>query len=161
MGGGGGGWGGGVLFFLYIYIENFKNLLDRNYWNDFSIGRNAHLVTLYQDCSSRHDSSKNMTVRGLGLFSLCIFIENFKNLLVRNHWTNFNITWQGWSFDDPRARDKRSIWVKYPYVLSKYSIIFKNLGIDTQLIWQSTQLFPNSRVKIKVSRPEKHMITIL
>ena len=28
-------------------------------------------------------------------------------------------------------------------------------------IWYSTQLFPNSRVKIKVSRPEKHMITIL
>ena len=43
-----------------------------------------------------------------------------------------------------RARDKGSIHVKYPYVLSKYSIIFKNLGIDTQLIfWQSTQLFPN------------------
>ena len=33
-----------------------------------------------------------------------------------------------------RARDKGSIQVKYPYVLSKYSIIFKNLGIDTQLI---------------------------
>ena len=60
-----------------------------------------------------------------------------------------------------RERDKGSIWVKYPYVLSKYSIIFKDLGIDTQLIWQSTQLFPNSRVKIKVSRPEKHMISIL
>ena len=60
-----------------------------------------------------------------------------------------------------RAHDKVSIWLKYLYVLSKYSIIFKNLGIDTQLIWKSTQLFPNSRVKIKVSRPEKLMITIL
>ena len=60
-----------------------------------------------------------------------------------------------------RARDKGSIRVKYPYVLSKYSIIFKNLGIDTQLIWQSTQLFPNSSVKIKVSRPEKYVRTIL
>ena len=63
--------------------------------------------------------------------------------------------------DLSRARDKGSIRVNYPYVLSQYSIIFKNLGIDTQLIWQSTQLFPNSRVKIKVSRPEKHKITIL
>ena len=26
------------------------------------------------------------------LFSLYIYIENFKNLLVRNHWTNFNIS---------------------------------------------------------------------
>ena len=59
-----------------------------------------------------------------------------------------------------RAGDKRGIRVKYPYALSKYSIIFKNLGIDTQLTWQSTQLLPNSRVKIKVSRPEKDMITI-
>ena len=62
-----------------------------------------------------------------------------------------------------RARDKGSyiIQVKYPYVLSIYSIIFKNLGIDTQLISQSTQLFPMSGVKIKVSRPGKHMIAIL
>ena len=35
---------------------------------------------------------------------------------------------------DSRARDKGSIRVKYPYVLSKYSIVLKNLGIDTQLI---------------------------
>ena len=32
-----------------------------------------------------------------------------------------------------RARDKGSVGVKYPYVLSKYSIIFNYLGIDTQL----------------------------
>ena len=54
-----------------------------------------------------------------------------------------------------RARDKRSIRVKYPNVLSKYSVIFENLGIDTQLIWQSTQLFPNSRVKIKSFKARK------
>ena len=61
------------------------------------------------------------------------------------------------NFQSPfRARDKGSIQVKYPQVLSKHSIIFKNLGIATQLI-----LFPNSRVKIKVSRSEEHMITIL
>ena len=63
--------------------------------------------------------------------------------------------------DISRARDKRGIQVKYPSVLSKYSIIFKNLGIETKLIWQSIQLFPNSRVEIKVLRPEKHTITIL
>ena len=52
-------WGEGKsLFSLYIYTENFKNLLVRNHWNDVNkIGRNIPLVTLYEDCSSRHDSS--------------------------------------------------------------------------------------------------------
>ena len=36
---------------------------------------------------------KNMAARGRGLFSLYmyIYIENLKNLLVRNHWTDFHI----------------------------------------------------------------------
>ena len=41
---------------------------------------------------------------GRGLFSLYIFIENFKNLLVRNHWTDFHIILQKCSFDDPPPR---------------------------------------------------------
>ena len=36
---------------------------------------------LYQDCSSHLDSSKNMAARGQGLFSLYIYIENFKIFL--------------------------------------------------------------------------------
>ena len=66
--------------------------------------RNVPLVILYQDCSSHLDSSKNMAARGHGLFSLYIYIENFKNLLVRNHWTNFNIILQKCSFGDPLPR---------------------------------------------------------
>ena len=145
------------LFSLYIYIENFKNLLVRNHWTDFhiilqkcSIGdplprlfepigfiekhghqgagliftiylyrklkkspcqkpqdqfpynfaKNVPLVILYQDCSSHLDSSKNMATRGWGLFSLYIYIENLKNLLVRNHWTNCDIILQKYSFGD-------------------------------------------------------------
>ena len=61
-------------------------------------------MILYQDCSSHSDSSKNMAARGRGLFSLCIYIENFKNLLVRNHWTNFNVILQKCSFGDPLPR---------------------------------------------------------
>ena len=61
-------------------------------------------MILYQDCSSHLDSSKNMAARGRGLFSLYIYIENFKNLLVRNHWTDFNIILQKCSFDDPLPR---------------------------------------------------------
>ena len=59
---------------------------------------------LYQDCSRHLDSSKHMAARGQGLFSLYIYIENFKNLLVRNHWTDFNIILQKCSFGDPLPR---------------------------------------------------------
>ena len=66
--------------------------------------RNVPLVTLYQDCSSHLDSSKNMAARGRGLFSLYIYVENFKSLLVRNHWTDFHIILQECSFGDPLPR---------------------------------------------------------
>ena len=61
-------------------------------------------MILYKDCSSHLDSSKNMAARGRGLFSLYINIENFKNLLVRNHWTNFHIILQKCFFGDPLPR---------------------------------------------------------
>ena len=94
--------GGGAYF---PYIENYKNLLVRNHWTDFNIFcRNVPLVILYQDCSSHLDSSKNMAVWGRGLFSLYIYIENLKNLLVWNHWTDFNIILQKCSFGDPLPR---------------------------------------------------------
>ena len=66
--------------------------------------RNVPLVILYQDYSSHLDSSKNMATRGRGLFSLYIYIENFKNLLVRNHWTDFHIILQKCSFGAPVPR---------------------------------------------------------
>ena len=61
-------------------------------------------MILLQDCSSHLDSSKNMAARGRGLFSLYIDIEKFKNLLVRNHWTDFHIILQKCSFCGPVAR---------------------------------------------------------
>ena len=85
--------------------KNLKNLLVRNHWTDFNI--------ILQKCSfgdplprllSHLDSSKNMAARGQGLFSLCIYIENFKNLLVKNHWTYFNVILQKCSFGDPLPR---------------------------------------------------------
>ena len=93
------------LFSLYIYIENLKNLLVRNHWTDFHIiCRNVPLVTLYQDYSSHLDLSINMATRGRGSFSLYIYIENLKNLLVRNHWTNCYIILQKYSFGDSVPR---------------------------------------------------------
>ena len=61
-------------------------------------------MIFYQDCSSHLYSSKNTAARGRGLFSLYIYIVNFKNLLVRNHWTDFDIILQKCSFGDPLPR---------------------------------------------------------
>ena len=82
--------------------KNLKNLLVRNHWTDFHI--------ILQKCSfgdplprlfKPFGFVKKMAARGQGLFSLYIYIENFKNLLVRNHWTDFNIILQKCSFGDP------------------------------------------------------------
>ena len=61
-------------------------------------------MILHQDCSSHLDSSKNRAARRRGLFSLYIYIENLINLLVWNHWTDFNIILQECSFGDPLPR---------------------------------------------------------
>ena len=93
------------LFSPYIYIENFKNLLVQNHWTNFNIIlQKCSFGDPLQDCSSHMDSSKNMAARGRGLISLYIYIENFKNLLVRNHWTDFNIILLKCSFGDPLLR---------------------------------------------------------
>ena len=93
------------LFSLYIYIENFKNLLVRNHSTDYNI--------ILQKCSfddplprlfKPFGFVKNMATRGWGLFLLYIYIENFKNLLVRNQWTDFNIILQKCFFGDPLPR---------------------------------------------------------
>ena len=94
-----------TYFPLYIYIENFKNLLVRNHWIDFHI--------ILQKCSfgdplprlfKPFGFIKKYGRQGQGLFSLYIYIENFKNLLVRNHWTDFHIILQKCSFGDPLPR---------------------------------------------------------
>ena len=99
------------LFSLYIYIENFKNLLVRNHWTYFNI--------ILQKCSfgdlllrlfKPFGFVKNMAARGWGLFSLYIYIENFNNLLLRNHWTDFYITWQKCSLADPVLRLFKPSW---------------------------------------------------
>ena len=91
------------LFSLYIYMENFKNLLVRNHWTDFNI--------ILQKCSFGNPLPRLFKPfgfvekhgrQGAGLIfpHIYIYIENFKNLLVRNHWTDFNIILQKCSFGD-------------------------------------------------------------
>ena len=97
----------GLIFPIYLYRK-----LVRSHWTDFNItlAKILPLVTDYQDFSSNQDSSKNMAASGWGLFSLYIYLENFNNLLVRNHWTDFNITWQECFFGDPLPRLFKLSW---------------------------------------------------
>ena len=92
-------------FFLYIYIEHFKNLLVRNLWTDFNI---ILMKCSFGDPLPRlfrpFGFVKKHGRQGRGLFSLYIYIENFKNLFVRNHWTDFNIILQKCSFGDHLPR---------------------------------------------------------
>ena len=86
--------------------KNSKNLLVRNHWTDFNI--------ILQKCSFGDPLSRLFKPFGFvkkhgrqgvrGLFSLYIYIENFKNLLVKNHWTDFNIILQKCFFGDALPR---------------------------------------------------------
>ena len=100
--------GAGLTFRMYlVYIENFKNLLVRNHWTDFNI--------ILQKCFFGDPLPKLFKPfgfvkkhgrQGAGLnFPIYIYyIENFKNLLVRNHWTDFHIILHKCSFGDPLPR---------------------------------------------------------
>ena len=97
--------GAGLIFPIYLYRKLKKIFLSET-TGPISIYfcRNVSLMILYQGCSSHLDSSKNTAARGQGVFSLYIYIENFKNLLVRNHWTDFHMILQECSFGDPLSR---------------------------------------------------------
>ena len=82
----------GAGFSLYIYIEKNKKSSCQKPLDRFNIILQKRffgdpLPRLFKPFGF----VKNMATRGRGLFSLYIYIENFKNLLVRNHWTDFNI----------------------------------------------------------------------
>ena len=106
-------------------------------------------MILYDYCSSHLDSSKNMAARGRGLFSLYIYIENFKNLLVRNHWTDFNIIFSEMFFGDPllrlfkpfgfvkkHGRQGRGLFSLYIYIEKFKNLLFRNQWTDFNTTWQ-------------------------
>ena len=106
-------------------------------------------MILYQDCSSLMDSSKNMAARGRGLFSLYICLENFKNLLVSNHWTDFNIILQKCFFGDPlprlfktfgfvkkHGRQGPGLFSLYIYIENFKNLLVRNHWTDFKIIFQ-------------------------
>ena len=80
--------------------KKLKNLLVRNHWTDFNI--------ILHKCSFGNPLPRLFKPFGFvkktwppgrgAYFAPYIYIENFQNLLVRNHWTNFNIILQKCSF---------------------------------------------------------------
>ena len=111
--------------------------------------RNVPLVILYQDYSRHLESSKNMTARGRGLFSLYIYIEDLKNLLVRNHWSDFHIILQKCSFGDPlprlfkplgffkkHGRRGRGLFSLYIYIENLKNLLVRNHWTDFNIILQ-------------------------
>ena len=98
---------------LYIYIENFKNYLVRNHWTDFKYNlaemflwwpptKIIQVIAIHQ---------KTWLPQGGAYFPYIIYIENLKNLLVRNQWTDFSITWQECFFGDPLPRLFKPSWL--------------------------------------------------
>ena len=55
---------------------------------------------------------------------ICIYIENFKNLLIRNQWTNFNITWKECVFGHPLPRLFKPSWFFKKYGRKGVGLIF-------------------------------------
>ena len=96
--------GAGLIFPIYLYKKlnnsSCQKPLDQLLYNFAELFLCDSVPRLFKPFGL----SKNMAARGRGLFSLYIFIENLKNLLVRNHWTNFIITWQKCFHGDPVPR---------------------------------------------------------
>ena len=85
--------------------KNLKNLLVRNHWTNFNIilqkcSFGDPLPRLFKPFGFVKKHGRRGWGGGRGLFSLYIYIENFKNLFFRNHWINFNIILQKCSFGD-------------------------------------------------------------
>ena len=106
---------GGRAYFPYIciYIENFKKSSCQKPMDRFQY--NLEGMCLWSPSSKVVQAimicQKIWLQGGWGLFSLYIYIENLKkNLLVRNHWTNFSITWQKCFLGDPLPKLFRPSW---------------------------------------------------
>ena len=55
---------------------------------------------------------------------ICIYIENFKNLLCRNQYTDFNITWKECVFGHPLPRLFKPSWFVKKYGCKGVGFIF-------------------------------------
>ena len=103
----------GGAYFPYISIsKTWKNLLVRNHWTNFNIPwQKCFFGDPLQRLFKLSWFVKKHGRQGEGLiFPIYIYIENLKKLLVRNHWIDFNITWQICFLGDPLPRLFKLSW---------------------------------------------------
>ena len=89
-----------AYFALYIYIENFKNILVRNHGTNITWQKCSFGDPLPRLFKPSWYVKKNGCWGAELIFPIYLY-RKVKNLLVRNHWTDFNIIWQECSFGDP------------------------------------------------------------
>ena len=122
------------------------------------------LLNLWLDFDQNHGNnfwSKNLAARGRGWFSPLrwrregmlifpiIYTENLKNLLDRNHWTDFNITWQKcfwWpttkifkAVDSSKNMTAMGRGLSYLYICIenfKKNLLVRNQWPDINITWQ-------------------------
>ena len=103
-----GGQGAGLIFPIHLYRKLQKSScqkpLDRFQYNFAEMFLWWSSTKIVQGIWIRQKTRPSGGGGGAGLIFPYIYIENFKNLLVRNHWTDFNIILQKCSFGDPLPR---------------------------------------------------------
>ena len=128
------------LFSLYIYIENFKKLLVRNHRFRYNFAEMFLWLSSLPRLFKPFGFVKKHGHQGAGAyFSDIICIENFKNLLVRNHWTDFDIILQKCSFGDPlptMAARGRGLFSRYSCLENFKNLLVRNHWTDFKIILQ-------------------------
>ena len=77
-------------------------LVNGGCWSDLKLlHRNVPLVTLFKNCSRNFDPSINMALVNGGFLHYKDMKKFFKNLLLRNCWSDFEIISQECALDDP------------------------------------------------------------
>ena len=97
--------GAGLIFPIYLYRKLKKSSCQKPLdWFPYNFAEMFLWWSSTKIVQAIWIRRKTWPPGGRGLFSLYIYIENLKNLLVRNHWTDFHIILQKCSFGDPLPR---------------------------------------------------------
>ena len=92
-------------------------------------------MILYQDCSRHLDSSKNMAARGRGLFSLYIYIENFKKSSCQKPLDRFQYNFAEMFLWLSSTKIVQAIWIRQKTWLPG-NLLVRNHLTDFNIILQ-------------------------
>ena len=93
-------------FLHYMDMKKFLNFFLQNRLSDFeTISQECSLGDPFQNCSQNFDLSINMALVNGGFLHYTDMKKFLKNLLLRNHWSDFEIISQESGFDISRCPD--------------------------------------------------------